>query len=327
MISVSLLLQHKSASEERLTQGTGVEVEPEGEPSSAEVVQEVELMFGFEKTLPNLKIREIALDWNREAFKTKGSDDATGITVWSASLLLTRWMIDLKNEFHNKSVCELGSGCGLSGIAMYKYTNAAHVVLTDVFEHTLDNLRHNVALNDQSLCAQCGLSQKFTVENPSGKLLQCARCGIEQYCSRACQKQAWKSHKPVCLPDRTKRSLSVKALDWAQPPDDTTYDVVIGSDLVYHRDIVPILAQTLNRILSSGGIFYHVASDQRSSLEEFSNAMAEFGFTCTKSVAPESHKMNPLVEQSTQFFDLHFNEMDDTYWQYTFRRTRRAATH
>ena len=35
---------------------------------------------------------------------------------------------------------------------------------------------------------------------PNGKLLFCSRCKIEAYCTKDCQRKAWKIHKPICVP-------------------------------------------------------------------------------------------------------------------------------
>lgn len=42
---------------------------------------------------------------------------------------------------------------------------------------------------DLMKCAKCG---------KGGKLMQCARCHKVAYCSKECQRQHWKSHKPAC---------------------------------------------------------------------------------------------------------------------------------
>lgn len=318
---VSLLLEHKSATEELLAKGTGVEPEAETETNlnGPKIIQKVELSFAFDSNLPKLRVREVALDWDKQVFQEKASEDTTGITVWSASLILSRWIIDMRSEFKDKTVCELGAGCGLSGLAAYKYTKAHQVVLTDLFESTLENLRYNVELNIPTGCENCGAMQKFSSENPSGKLLQCSRCGNAQYCSAECQKESWKSHKLVC--HDAKRTIQVEALDWAEETLVGQYDILLGSDLVYHNSIVPILARTIDRVLKPDGVFYHVASDQRSSLDEFKTAMTELGFICQVYLVPESYKGNPLVDESAQLFDIHFNEMEDTYFRYTFRRS------
>ena len=69
----------------------------------------------------------------------------------------------------------------------------------------------------------------------------------------------------------------MQSLDWGQfstgVQSKETFDIVIGSDLVYHEEIVTPLVQTLSVILRDGGRFYHVASQQRNSLVEFKEAM------------------------------------------------------
>lgn len=317
---MALLLEHGSATEERLAEGTGAALhETDGDKtyqSKSKVLQELELSFCFHPSLPKIRVREIALDWNQDAFQTKAADDTTGVTVWSASIILSRWIMDLSRTFDNKTVCELGSGCGLSGIAAYLFTQAKRVVLTDLFDNTLENLRYNAELNkNEDCCEHC-------TKRPCNGLLICSGCGSAQYCTRKCQKLAWKAHKPYCTKEIMKRTLLVQALDWETPPVLPKFDIIIGSDLVYHADIVHILANTINQLLEVGGKFYHVASDQRSSLEAFSAAMSELGFSCVVTGVPDHYKVNPLEGRSMELFDIHFNEMDDTYMRYTFTKNK-----
>ena len=47
-------------------------------------------------------------------------------------------------------------------------------------------------------CTNCG--------GTSDHMKKCAGCGKPRYCSRDCQKQHWKKHKPECLSDGEKRA-------------------------------------------------------------------------------------------------------------------------
>ncbi|KAF1329705.1 Ankyrin repeat-containing protein yar1, partial [Globisporangium splendens] len=364
---LSALLEHKSATEERLVAGSVMdnatireeddeEEETKGdddEGGSPKIIQETVLQFGFDKALPVLKARELALDWNKDAFGTTADEDITGVSIWSASLILSRWVIDHASEFDSKQVCELGSGCGVSGIASFLYTKASRVVLSDLFNHTLRNLEHNVALNKQATtgssrvlepedeekaagCAHCGIAQRFTADNPEGKLMKCGACRAVEYCSRECQKKAWITHKVQCKELRasaeaskqTSRALEVAAIDWAKPETwpqqgNDKFDVLIGSDLVYHEEIVPVLVNVVDGLVKQeGGKFIHVASQARNSLVEFKQAMEARGFTCDVQVVPESYKENPLTgdDAAVELFHLHFNEMSDIYCTYIFER-------
>ncbi|KDO30179.1 hypothetical protein SPRG_05371 [Saprolegnia parasitica CBS 223.65] len=352
---VALLLEHKSATEERLANNADLangaakltlEDDDEDVASEAEmkkqprVLQETTLEFAFDATLPALKARELALDMDKSAFGSSADEDITGVSIWSASLILSRWVLQDAASFANKRVCELGAGCGVSGLACYLYTSAASVVLTDLYHHTVANLDHNAKLNKPTKaaiaetspeavgCAECGTLQRFTADNPEGKLMLCGRCRCVAYCSRECQKAAWKLHKGVCkelLAQKTNAApttLSVRAVDWAKPETygSDVFDVVLGSDLVYHKDIVPILAQVVDAVLVPGGRFLHVASQARDSLVEFKDAMETRGFRVSMTIVPDALKTNPLVGSSADLFDLHFNEMSDTYCMYTFTK-------
>eukprot|EP00056_Hartaetosiga_gracilis_P006741 m.100083 g.100083 ORF g.100083 m.100083 type:complete len:273 (-) comp12547_c0_seq22:1948-2766(-) len=86
-------------------------------------------------------------DGREKVFGKEASDDITGIQVWAASLIAARWVVDLAGELKDKSVIELGCGCGLPGLAALAYTQAKEVVLTDYFQHAIDNLKHNISIN------------------------------------------------------------------------------------------------------------------------------------------------------------------------------------
>ncbi|POM63267.1 hypothetical protein PHPALM_27444, partial [Phytophthora palmivora] len=154
---LAMLLEHSSATEERLAEGTGMgkdsikeEIEEEADEAdsnSPKVLQETVLEFNFAPGLPTLRARELALEWSKDAFGSTAEEDITGVSIWSAALILSRWVIDHRDIFDGKQVCELGSGCGVSGLAVHKYTSAARVVLSDLFAHTIQNLEHNVELN------------------------------------------------------------------------------------------------------------------------------------------------------------------------------------
>ncbi|KAJ8539019.1 hypothetical protein ON010_g12852 [Phytophthora cinnamomi] len=371
--AVAMLLEHSSASEERLAEGTGMgkdaikeEVEEDGDEADAnspKVLQETVLEFDFAPGLPTLRARELALEWSKDAFGSTAEEDITGVSIWSAALILSRWVIDHRDVFDGKQVCELGSGCGVSGLAVHKYTNAARVVLSDLFAHTIQNLEHNLELNKKSAekkagadaeekqeapvldcCGRCGAVQRFTPDNPEGKLMTCGGCRSVAYCSRECQKKAWKKHKADCKAIRAQREqaeslkesklneegiVQVEAIDWAQREtwpitcDGDKFDVLFGSDLVYHQEIVPVLVNVVDGMLAADGRFVHVASQARHSLVEFKEAMESRGFSCTVEEVPEDYKTNPLVgnDAVAELFALHFNEMSDVYCIYTFTRT------
>ncbi|CAI5726319.1 unnamed protein product [Hyaloperonospora brassicae] len=374
---LTMLLEHSSATEERLAEGTGMgkdalkeEVEEEegeeADSSAPKVLQETVLEFSFVPGLPTLRARELALEWSKDAFGSTAEEDITGVSIWSAALILSRWIIDHRDVFDGNQVCELGSGCGVSGLAVHKYTNASRVVLSDLFAHTIQNLEHNVELNKKDenadpdkdeqrealvldCCSRCGTVQRFTADNPEGKLMTCGGCRCVAYCSRECQKKAWKQHKPDCKAIRAqreqtgarkesevneKRVVQVEAIDWAQREtwpvscDDDKFDVLFGSDLVYHQDIVPVLVDVVDGMLDTEGRFVHVASQARHSLVEFKKAMEVRGFSCSVEEVPDEYKTNPLVgnDAATELFALHFNEMSDVYCIYTFTRTAHSQS-
>lgn len=73
--------------------------------------------------------------------------NSTGLTLWSASTHLCEYIASCAaTEIQGKDVLELGAGLGLCGILAHKL-GATKVVLSDGDTDTLQEMRHNVALN------------------------------------------------------------------------------------------------------------------------------------------------------------------------------------
>lgn len=76
-----------------------------------------------------------------QPFGQKPSEDTTGLGIWPASLVLARWLVDRKDVLDQATLCELGAGCGVPGLAAAVYGKPAEVFLTDINEQTVDNMR------------------------------------------------------------------------------------------------------------------------------------------------------------------------------------------
>lgn len=77
-------------------------------------------------------------------FGQKASDDTTGLGIWSASIVLARWLVDRVALLRQASVCELGAGCGVPGLAAAVYGEPSEVILTDINTQTVDNMRYDL---------------------------------------------------------------------------------------------------------------------------------------------------------------------------------------
>jgi predicted nicotinamide N-methyase len=73
---------------------------------------------------------------------------STGMSVWKGSEILCQYLIQHPDLVCDKRVLELGAGVGLCGIVSGKVLGASSVLMTDGDHIVLDNLRHNVELNN-----------------------------------------------------------------------------------------------------------------------------------------------------------------------------------
>ncbi|XP_062507802.1 protein-lysine N-methyltransferase EEF2KMT-like isoform X2 [Corticium candelabrum] len=82
----------------------------------------------------------------------KGTDKlismgTTGLQTWPAGLHLAEYLIENKEKVSKKHVIELGSGLGLTGITVVKYTAPTKYVFSDCHPVVLTLLQENVTLN------------------------------------------------------------------------------------------------------------------------------------------------------------------------------------
>lgn len=145
---VKSLLEHDSATEEKLL-STGREVDAADENQLEEHVHH---LFDQEKAL---LIRELAMKNadNPFADTDRPDQDTTGLSIWSASLVMARWMQAKCDLWKDRTILELGSGCGVPGLAVAR-CHPRQVHLTDLNPQTVENLQHNVELNDVKDLAQ-----------------------------------------------------------------------------------------------------------------------------------------------------------------------------
>lgn len=183
-------------------------------------------------------------------------EDSTGLSLWPASLLLSRWLATAGTAegsrldsivvdeafFAGKSVMEVGCGCALPAIALAKHHRAAAVYATDLHTRTLRNAAYNVALN--------GL---------------------------------------------TPHDVRVETLDWGTAlvtgeasafPHEKEMDVVLASDLIYDRDVLRLFCATVQRLLKPDGhLLYVCPQSGRDGLDSLVAVLQEHGVDLVARVA------------------------------------------
>ena len=73
-------------------------------------------------------------------------------------------------------------------------------------------------------------------------------------------------------------NYTTRLLDWRHLPEET-YHVILGSDILYERRLVPLVSTLLAKLLQPGGLGL-IACPGRTSAEGFSPALTSLGLGC-----------------------------------------------
>jgi len=205
-------------------------------------------------------------------FKANGEE---GLHLWEASIVLSRFINKNPELFEGKKVIELGSGCGLVGISCLMFTNCSNLTFSDyqdsVIENLLTNMKEN-KVNHQHSIYNFDLNLKEVKEkskdiNLIKDVINCIQC----------------------FPGRH----NVLKLDWREYEKYKleSFDVIIGSELVWNGGCIQELAKLIRNLLSPSGKAYISMPKKRGMTETFINYLNE----CNMSVEGKLLNDNDLL--------------------------------
>ncbi|OWZ23795.1 Nicotinamide N-methyltransferase [Phytophthora megakarya] len=144
----------------------------------------------------------------------------SGHYVWPAAPALCEYLTQHRDAIPSSNVVELGAGCGLTGLVVAQLRPDASVIFTDHDPGVLKVIEHNAGQQERVM-ATC--------------LTQSLRWG----------------------PDGAKE---IEALEKLQTGAGHATELIVGSDVIYAREVVPLLFWTVDRLLSPGGVFLMCSS-------------------------------------------------------------------
>jgi len=231
---------------------------------------------------PSVLIRELPIKHADNPFGQKAIEDTTGLGIWCASLVMSRWLASssMVQRMKNKTVCELGAGCGIPGLTTAVHGSPSSVIITDLNPETIDNIRHNIELNNTSSI------------NDEKKTTTVTAASIDWG-----DESTYPSNK----------------LDYV-----ICSDCIYQKDIVpLLKKVVTGLIDP-----NHGTFLYVAPDGGRDGLPEFISAMKVEGFECIKEeIAPDGYRCNPLKSGDEEDCFLHFHELASTaYVLYEFSR-------
>ena len=124
---------------------------------------------------------------------------------------------------------------------------------------------------------------------------------------------------------RSYEDVEVASLDWAclDPATAGSFDVVLGSDLVYDDGAVALLIGVVDHLLSPSGVFYLAAGGKRKGVTKLLADLPGRGFSVASLNAPAAYLGNPLASGDENELELHFNELGEN--TFTLHAVTRVA--
>ncbi|NXH11851.1 EF2KT methyltransferase, partial [Bucco capensis] len=151
------------------------------------------------------------------------SAGTTGLVTWDAALHLAQWAAENSTVFRDRTVLELGSGIGFTGIAICKTCSPKKYVFSDCHPCVLQQLTENICLNGFVL-------------GPATAPCIPAECQGQEAGAKECQKP----------------ELMLAELDWGSVTEeqllDLQPDVIIAADVVYDPELILALIGMLQKL-------------------------------------------------------------------------------
>uniref|UniRef100_A0A8D0HEM5 FAM86 N-terminal domain-containing protein n=1 Tax=Sphenodon punctatus TaxID=8508 RepID=A0A8D0HEM5_SPHPU len=153
------------------------------------------------------------------------SRGTTGLVTWDAALYLAEWAIECSTVFANRTILELGSGIGLTGIAICKVCKPKEYIFSDYHQCVLQQLMENINLN--------GFLYKPEAMNH----------GIVH-----------SENQKAELKGKQGPNITIAELDWdsvtKEKLSELQADIVIAADVVYDPEITLSLIGVLQKLSS-----------------------------------------------------------------------------
>uniref|UniRef100_UPI00398EC2FA protein-lysine N-methyltransferase EEF2KMT n=1 Tax=Pristiophorus japonicus TaxID=55135 RepID=UPI00398EC2FA len=153
------------------------------------------------------------------------SEGTTGLVTWEAALYFAEWAMENSEVFNCRTILELGSGIGLTGIAICKTCSPKQYIFSDSHLNVLQQLRKNILSNGLLLDSDTWNSKDCEVEAKS-------RNGSAE------------SQSP---------KISVVGLEWAEVTKEQVAelqpDIIIATDVVYDPEVFLCLVSALKKLL------------------------------------------------------------------------------
>uniref|UniRef100_G3PQ28 Eukaryotic elongation factor 2 lysine methyltransferase n=1 Tax=Gasterosteus aculeatus aculeatus TaxID=481459 RepID=G3PQ28_GASAC len=157
------------------------------------------------------------------------SEGTTGLVTWEAALYLAEWALDHRHTFTGRTVLELGSGVGLTGVAICRSCGPSRYVFSDCHPEVLQKLRGNVRRN--GLTEPAAAVEELDWTTVTGARVAQVGADVVIAAGQSPEGRSWcKTITKISLPEMQ-----------MFPPS--------GADVVYDPEVVESLVKLLSEVL------------------------------------------------------------------------------
>ncbi|XP_041061889.1 protein-lysine N-methyltransferase EEF2KMT isoform X2 [Carcharodon carcharias] len=156
------------------------------------------------------------------------SEGTTGLVTWEAAQFFAEWAMENSEVFNCRTILELGSGIGLTGITICKTCAPKEYIFSDCHPNVLQQLRKNILSNGLLLDSETWNPKDCEVEVENNKVSE----------------------------ENQRPKITVVGLEWSEVTQEQVAelqsDIIIASDVIYDPEVVLCLVSVLEKFLISG---------------------------------------------------------------------------